>query len=114
MPDKLSDSIIDGQQRARRFREESAKREAEQAEQERHQRDRQARHREQAMLIDAEMQELIGRRILRAQEEAKLQPQPQVKEPPVSLYTERQETELSLEQAAGKRALAKYAKKNTI
>jgi len=46
--------------------------------------------------------------VARAREEVK----PPTEAPPVGLYTERQDTELALEQAAGRRALEKYAKRS--
>jgi hypothetical protein len=106
-PDPLSDSIIDGQERGARFRAESKQREAEQAAQEQHQRDRQARHEAEARRVDDEMRARLFLRVMQTREEAK----PPVEAPPVPVYTERQDSELALEQEAGRRALAKYAQR---
>ena len=108
MPDPLSDSIVDGQQRAARFRAESEQRQAQQAEQEQHQRDRQARHQEEARRVTEETEARLFLRVQQAREQAK----PQAEPPPTPFYTERQTTELELEQAAGRRQLERYAQRN--
>jgi len=105
---KLSDSILEGREREKRFRAESEKRQAELAAQEQHQRDRQARHEAEARRIDDEMRARLFLRVMQTREEAK----PQVEVPPVPLSTERQDAELEAEQAAGRRALEKYARRN--
>src|SRR5262245_450646 len=105
--DRTPDSILDGREREKRFRAESERLQAEQAAQERHQRDRQARHQEAARRGDEETRAALFLRVMRAQEEAK----PLEPPPPVPVYTERQDTELAAEQAAGRRALAKYAQR---
>jgi hypothetical protein len=104
--DKLPDSIADGRERERRFRAESLQRQAEQAQQEQRQRDRQARHEAAARRVDEETRASLFMRVLQAQE---TKPQP---EAPVPVYTARQNQELELEQAAGRRALARYAQRN--
>jgi len=104
---KLSDSILDGREREKRFRAESEQRQAEQAEQEQRQRDRQARHEAEARKIDEETRARLFMRIAQAQEA-----KPQAEVPPIPLSTQRQDEELALEQAAGRRALAKYAQRN--
>jgi hypothetical protein len=104
--DKLPDSIADGREREKRFRAESLQRQAEQAEQEQRQRDRQARHEAQARRVDEETRAALFMRVLQAQ-----QAKPQA-ETPVPVYTARQNQELELEQAAGRRALARYAQRN--
>jgi hypothetical protein len=108
MPDetKLSDSILDGREREKRFREESLQRQAEQAAQEQRQRDRQARHEAEARKVDQETRAQLFMRVMQAQE---AKPQPEV--PPIPLSTQRQDEQLAAEQAAGRRALAKYAQR---
>jgi hypothetical protein len=105
---KLSDSILDGREREKRFRAESLQRQAEQQQREQLQRDRQARHEAEARRIDEETRAALLLRVMRAQEEAK----PPADVPPVPVYTARQEGELALEQEAGRRALARYAQRN--
>jgi hypothetical protein len=105
--DKLSDSIIDGRERERRFRAESLQRQAEQAAQEQHQRNRQARHEAEARKIDEETRAALFLRVMQAQEA-----KPPAEVPPVPVYTARQDEELAAEQAAGRRALEKYAQRN--
>jgi hypothetical protein len=109
LPDenKLSDSIIDGREREKRFRAESEKRQAEQNEQEQRQRDRQARHEAEARKIDEEVRARLFMRVMQTQEA-----KPQADVPPVPIYTERQDTELAAEQAQGRRMLEKYAQRN--
>src|SRR5262245_264944 len=102
---KLADSILDSRERGRRYQAEAAQRAAEQAAQENLQRLRQARHQAEARRIDEETRAALHLRILRAQEQAK---PPAVETPPTPVYTERQTTELELEQAAGRRALARH------
>ena len=103
---KLSDSILDGREREKRFRAESEQRQAEQAEQEQRQRDRQARHEAEARKIDEETRARLFMRIAQAQEA-----KPQAEVPPMALSTARQDEQLALEQEAGRRALAKYAQR---
>ena len=105
--DKLPDSIADGRERERRFRAESERRQAEQAEQERRQRDRQAAHEREARKVDEQVRAQLFMRVMQAQET-----KPQADAPPVPVYTARQDEELELEQAAGRRALAKYAQRS--
>jgi len=105
--EKLSDSILVQRENARRIREESARIQSEQAEREKLQRDRQARHQEEARRIDEEVR---ARLYLLAQTREAAKPQPEVR--PVPVYTERQDKELELEQAAGRRTLAKYAQRS--
>ena len=83
-------------------------RQAEQAEQEQRQRDRQARHEAQARRVDEETRARLFLRIAQAQEEKLAQ----TEVPPIPLSTQRQDEELALEQAAGRRALARYAQRN--
>ena len=106
-PDSLSDSILDGQQRAARFRQESEKRQAELAEQERRQRERQAAHERLAREAEEATRAELYLRVARMREEAK----PPAEVPPVPVYTARQDEELAAEQAAGRRALEKYARR---
>jgi hypothetical protein len=103
---KLSDSILDGREREKRFRAESARLQAEQAEQEQRQRDRQARHEAEARKIDDETRARLFMRVMQAQEA-----KPQAEVPPIALSTARQDEQLALEQEAGRRALAKYAQR---
>jgi hypothetical protein len=105
--DKLSDSILDGREREKRFRAESEQRQAAQAEQEQRQRDRQARHEAEARKVDEQVRAQLFMRVMQAQE---AKPQAEVR--PIALSTARQDEELALEQAAGRRALAKYAQRN--
>jgi len=109
-PDLLADSIRDGHERTRRFRQESEKRQAELAAQERHQRERQARREALARQEDDATRAKIFARYLQAEEEARARAQAEV--PPVPLTTERQDAELLAEQEAGRRALAKYAQRS--
>jgi hypothetical protein len=104
---KLSDSILDGREREKRFRAESLQRQAELAEQEQRQRDRQARHEARAREIDEQTRAQLFMRVMQAQET-----KPQADVPPVSYSTERQDRELELEQAAGRRALARHAQRS--
>src|SRR5262245_13092695 len=106
--DRTPDSILDQKERAKRFRAESEQRQAEQAAQEQHQRARQARHQAEARRIDEETRAALHLRVMRMQEEAK--PQPEAR--PVAGYSPRQKEELALEQAAGRRQLAKDAQRN--
>ena len=106
-PEKLSDSILDQRERAKRFAAEAAQRGAEQVAQEQHQRDRQARHQEEARRVDEETRAALFLRVMQAREGAK----PSELPPPVPLSTERQDEQLELEQAAGRRMLEKYAKR---
>jgi hypothetical protein len=105
---KLSDSILDGREREKRFRAESLQRQAEQAAQEQRQRDRQARHEAEARKVDEQTRARLFMRLAQAQEEK----QAQVEAPPIALSTARQDAELEAEQAAGRRALARYAQRN--
>ena len=104
---KLSDSILDGREREKRFRAESLQRQAEQQQREQLQRDRQARHEAEARRIDEETRAALFMRVMQAQET-----KPQADVPPLPVYTTRQNEELQLEQAAGRRALARYAQRN--
>jgi len=104
--DKLPDSIADGRERERRFRAESLQRQAEQAQQEQRQRDRQARHEAEARRIDEETRAALFMRVMQAQEA-----KPPADVPPIPLTTARQDAELEAEQAAGRRALARYAQR---
>ena len=106
-PDPLSDSVLDMQQRGRRFQAEAERIKAEQTEQENHQRRRQERHQEEARRIDDQTRAVLQMRILQAQEGAK----PQADVPPVPVYTARQDEELAAEQRRGREMLAKYATK---
>src|SRR5215831_10545258 len=108
MPDPLSDSIVDMRARAGRFHEESKRLEAERAAQEQHQRDRQARHEAEARRLDEEVRAKLFMRVMQTQEAAK----PPAEVPPVPVYTERQDEQLAAEQAAGRRALEKYARRS--
>jgi len=108
LPDKIPDSITDMQTRGRRFRAESAAREAAQAAQEQHQRNRQMKHQEEARKIDEEMRAHLFMRVMKMREESK----PPAEVPPVPVYTQRQDEQLAAEQAAGRRALEKYAKRS--
>jgi hypothetical protein len=107
-PDPLSDSIVDMRARAGRFHEESKRLEAEQAAQEQHQRDRQARHEAAARKIDEETRAALLLRFMKMQEATK----PPAEVPPVPFSTARQDETLEAEQAAGRRALAKYARRS--
>ena len=104
--DPLPDSIADGRERERRFRAESEQRQAEQAAQEQRQRDRQARHEAEARRIDEETRAALFMRVMQAQEA-----KPPADVPPIPLTTARQDAELEAEQAAGRRALARYAQR---
>ena len=108
-PTQTSDALIERQENLRKMREESARIRAVQEEQERRQRDRQARHQEAARKVDEETRAQLFLRVMQAREQAK----PQAEVPPVPVYTERQDTELTAEQAAGRRALEKYARRNS-
>ena len=103
---RLSDSILDGREREKRFRAESLQRQAEQQQREQLQRDRQARHEAEARRIDEETRAALFMRVMQAQQ---TKPQPEL--PPVPLSTARQDAELEAEQAAGRRALARYAQR---
>jgi|SRR5262249_17429844 len=104
--EKLSDSIIEGREREKRFREESARNQAEQAEQENRQRARQERHQALARQEDDATRAKIFARYLQAEEEAKAQARAEV--PPVPNYSPRQLEELALEQQAGRRQLERH------
>ena len=108
LSDRTPDSILDQRERANRFRKESERIQAEQAAREQHQRDRQARHQEAAREVDDQVRAQLFLRVMQAREQAK--PQPEV--PPVPLSTQRQDETLEAEQAAGRRALKKYAKRS--
>jgi hypothetical protein len=103
-----TDSIRDGREREKRFRAESLQREAEREQQEQRQRDRQARHEAQARQVDEQVRAQIFLRLAQAQ-----QAKPPAEEPPIRLTSQRQDEQLAAEQEAGRRALEKYAKKNT-
>ena len=103
---QLTETLTRLRERERRFRAESLQRQAEQAQQEQRQRDREARHEAAARRVDEETRASLFMRVLQAQE---TKPQP---EAPVPVYTARQNQELELEQAAGRRALARYAQRN--
>jgi hypothetical protein len=104
---KLSDSILDGREREKRFRAESLQRQAEQQQREQLQRDRQARHEAEARKIDEQTRAQLFMRVMQAQET-----KPQAEEPPIPLSTARQDEQLALEQEAGRRALARHAQRN--
>jgi hypothetical protein len=105
--EKLSDSIIDGREREKRFRAESEQRQAAQAAQEQHQRNRQARHEAEARRIDEQVRAQIFMRVMQAQQE-----KPKADVPPLSFSTERQDEQLQAEQRRGKEMLERYAQRN--
>src|SRR5262249_32108848 len=107
-PTQTSDALIERQENLRKMREESARLKAEQDERENHQRRRQARHEARARQEDDATRAKIFARYLQAQEQAK----PAEPPPPVPLNTQRQDEQFEAEQAAGRRALAKYAQRN--
>src|SRR5262245_14724193 len=106
-PVPTSDSQTVREENLRTARAEAARIRSEQEAQEKIQRDRQARHQALARQQDDATRAKIFARYLQAEEQAKLSEPP----PPRPSYTARQSAELTLEEAAGRRALARHAQR---
>jgi len=106
-PPETSDALIVMQENARKIREESARLKAERDKQEQFQRDRQAAHERAARQVDEEVRAQIFLRVMQTQqarEQEKLQAEASLGPPNPQFRN----TQLELEQEAGRRTLARH------
>src|SRR5262245_43036914 len=108
-PPETSDALIVMQENARKIREESARLKAERDKQEQFQRDRQAMHEELARRESDAIRAKIFMRVWEAEEAAKARARAQAEIPVGPPSPQVRNEALELEQAAGRRTLAKHA-----